>query len=149
MASDYRLSPALAARLLGFLLVSLGALMLLLTVLVAALSWPWVVLAVGVVLVLLAMGVGFVLSRKAVVLRLDDAGYRVRLVRGAGVKQARWKDVEDVVATEVAGERCVVLRLRDGGTTTVPVRVLAGPPDDFVRDLQSHLNQGHGYRRLS
>ena len=68
---------------------------------------------------------GFALTRGITVMRLDDAGYRVRFVRGAGVQQARWTDVEDVVATTVVGERCVVLRLRDGRTTTLPVRLLA------------------------
>ena len=82
------------------------------------------------------------------VVRLDEGGYRVRSVRGAGVREARWKDVEDVTAPTVRGQRCVVLRLRDGRTTTIPVDVLAGSPDAFVRDLQEHLDAGHGYRRL-
>jgi hypothetical protein len=30
----------------------------------------------------------------------------------------------------------------------MPVDVLAGSADAFVRDLQQHLNRGHGYRRL-
>ena len=42
----------------------------------------------------------------------------------------------------------MVLRLRDGRTTTIPVDVLAGSSDAFVKDLQQHLNRGHGYRRL-
>jgi hypothetical protein len=103
-------------------------------------------IVVGVVAFL---GGGFFLTRRATVVRLDDAGYRVRLVRGAGVKQARWTDVEDVVATTVGGERCVVLRLRNGGTTTIPVRLLGASPDAFVKDLQGHLNRGHGYRRIN
>ena len=76
----------------------------------------------------------------------DETGYQVRYVRGAGVRQARWVEVEDAAAATVAGERCVVLRLRDGRTTTVPVGVLAGRPDAFVDDLREHLNGGHGYR---
>jgi hypothetical protein len=90
-----------------------------------------------------------VLLRRASVVRLDEVGYRVRFVRGAGAEAARWTDVEDVVATTTSGERCVVLRLRDGRTTTVPVRLLAGDTDAFVKDLQAHLNTGHGYRRLN
>jgi hypothetical protein len=43
---------------------------------------------------------------------------------------------------------CVVLRLRDGGTTTVPVGVLAVDREQFVRELQEHLQRGHGLRRL-
>jgi hypothetical protein len=81
-----------------------------------------------------------------VVVRLDEAGYRIRFVRGAGVRQGTWKDVEDVTTATVAGERCVVLRLRDGRTSTVPVGLLAGRTEDFVEDLRAHLNRGHGYR---
>jgi hypothetical protein len=110
---------------------------------------PTGILTAGVVLVVVCvLAAGLLLTRMATVVRLDDAGYRVRLIRGAGVRQARWPDVEDVVTSTVAGERCVVLRLRDGRTTTVPVRVLAGRPEDFVKDLREHLDKGHGYRRI-
>ena len=37
--------------------------------------------------------------------RLDEDGYRVRLVRGAGVRAARWRDVEDAVAASPRGSR--------------------------------------------
>ena len=104
-------------------------------------------LVVAVVLCLVVLA-GLAVLRRRDVVRLDETGYRVRSVRGAGVRQAPWKDVEDVTAPTVEGQRCVVLRLRDGRTTTIPVDVLAGSADAFVRDLQQHLNRGHGYRRL-
>jgi len=148
--SDYRFSQALAVRFLGLSLVAVGAAVLLVAVLVGVLALPSVVLTVAVVLaVLLVLAAGVLASRRGYVVRLDEVGYRVRFVRGAGVTQARWRDVEDVVATTVAGERCVVLRLKDGRTSTVPVTALAGDPADFVKDLQRHLNQGHGYRRVN
>jgi len=148
--SDYRLSPPLLARVLGFALAALGVVLFLLTTAVALFSLPSLVLSIGVVLVVLAVvGIGLLATRRLYVVRLDEAGYRVRFVRGAGVMQARWRDVEDVVATTVAGERCVVLRLRDGRTTTLPVRLLTGKPEEFVKDLQAHLNRGHGYRRIN
>lgn len=135
---------------MGVSLAAVGIFVLLLALLVGLLSLPAVVLLVGVVLAVAAVFVlGYLLTRRSTVVRLGDAGYRVRFVRGAGVKQARWTDVEDVVATTVAGEKCVVLRLRDGRTTTVPVRMLAGRPEDFVKNLQEHLDRGHGYRRIS
>ena len=148
--SDYRLSAPFAVRMLGAVLALAGLLVLTTVTLVALLSWPVAVLS-AVLLVTLAgvLAVGFVLSRRATVVRLDDTGYTVRLVRGAGVKTGRWKDVEDVVATTVEGARCVVLRLRDGRTTTIPVGILAVPAEDFVRDLQQHLNRGHGYRPVA
>lgn len=150
MPSDYRFAQPLVARVMGFFLAGLGVAVLLVTAAVALLSLPVGALTAGVaVAVVSVLVVGFLLTRMSFVVRLDDAGYQVRYIRGAGVKQARWKDVEDVVATKVAGERCVVLRLRDGRTTTLPVRALAGRPEALVKDLQAHLNSGHGYRRLS
>lgn len=145
--SDYRLAAPFAVRMLGVALALAGVLVLVTVTLVALLSWPVAVLSVVLLVTVAAvLAAAFVLSRRATVVRLDDTGYTVRLVRGAGVKAGRWKDVEDVVATTVAGAPCVVLRLRDGRTTTIPVGILAVPADDFVRDLQQHLNRGHGYR---
>jgi hypothetical protein len=150
VSSDYHLSRPIAVRIFGVLLAALGILVVLLTVGVGVLDLPTAVLGAGMVLVvLLLLGGGMLLTRGATVVRLDDAGYRVRLVRGAGVKRARWTDVEDVVATTVAGERCIVLRLRDGRTTTLPVRMLSSSSDSFIKDLQGHLNRGHGYRRIN
>ena len=135
---------------MGFFLAGLGAVTFLLTVSVGIFGLPILVLSVGIVLVVAAIFVaGWLLTRKTVVVRLGEDGYQVRLVRGAGVKQARWKDVEDVVATTVAGERCVVRPSRSRSTTTLPVRALAAEPAAFIQDLQEHLNTGHGYRRIN
>ena len=80
-----------------------------------------VVLAVvGVVALGLLVGV------RHWVLRLDEHGYRVRGLRTAEARSARWTDVLDLQATTVAGQRCVVLRLRDGRTTTLPVDAIEG-----------------------
>jgi len=141
MTSSYRFAGPFVLRLLGAGLALVGAVV----VLAALLPLPGG--TVGVVLVLAALGVLLLgLARRVTVVRLDETGYRVRLIRGAGVRRAQWRAVEDVVASTVAGTRCVVLRLRDGRTTTVPVGVLEGRAEDFVGDLQRHLNQGHGYR---
>lgn len=147
MSSTYRFSASFAVRLMGVGLVLVGLAVLVLVGLVLALSlpdpaMPLVVVAGGAAVVL----IGVLSVRRGAVVRLDETGYRVRLVRGAGVRAAEWLAVEDVVATTVAGDRCVVLRLRDGRTTTVPVAVLEGRDEDFVADLQRHLNRGHGYR---
>lgn len=149
MSSDYRLSSALLVRLMGAGLAFAGVLVV--AVVLGGLLFPWptavlstvVAVAVGGVLIL-----ALFLVRLAPVVRLTDVGYEVRWVRGAGVKRGTWKDVEDVVATTAAGHQVVVLRRRDGRTTTIPVGILAGSPDDFVRDLQQHLNRGHGYRPI-
>jgi hypothetical protein len=149
VSSTYGFSGPVAVRLMGVGLVAVGLLLVLLAVAVAVLSLPAVVLTTGVVLAVLAvLALGLLGTRRAAVVRLDDVGYRIRFVRGAGVRQGEWRQVEDVGATTVAGARCVVLRLRDGRTSTVPVDVLAVDRDDFVRDLQRHLNTGNGYRPL-
>ena len=88
------------------------------------------------------------LSRRGWVVRFTDEGFRVQWVRGVGVAAARWKDVEDAVTTTSAGSPVVVLRLRSGRTTTIPVEMLAGDREEFVRDLQRHLQRGHGLRPL-
>jgi len=149
VTSDYRLSPILAARLLGVGLLLIGLLVCLVTLVVGLLGLPVAVLTVAVVLAVVGVfGAGLALTRRAYVVRLGDEGYGVRFVRGAGVKQARWKDVDDAVTADVAGSPCVVLRLRDGRSTTIPVEVLAVDREAFVRDIQTHLRDGQGLRPL-
>jgi len=148
MSSDYRLSPALGARLVGLLIVVLAVVVFVATGLVAVLNLHTLVLvAVALVVLAVIFGVG-ALVRGATVVHFDDEGYRVRLVRGAGVKAAGWKDVTDAGTATRRGVRCVVLNLRDGRTTTIPVDAVAVDRDAFVRDLQAHLQRGHGLRPL-
>jgi hypothetical protein len=147
--SDYRLNPAVAARLMGAVLVATAVLVFLATAVVVVLDLHSAVLLVPVVLGVAALITGaVVLQRRGWVVRLTDEGYRVQWVRGVGTASARWKDVEDAVTTTVAGAPVIVLRLRDGRTTTIPVQVLATDREEFVRDLQQHLQRGHGMRRL-
>ena len=149
VSSEFRLSRTLTVRLFGFLALAGGAAVVATALLQGALGLPGWVLVAGVVLVVAGLGAAAIVLTRVPPVRLDESGYQVRLVRGAGVAQARWTDVEDVVATTVARERCVVLRLRDGRSTTLPMRILDVDPVDFVRDLQAHLNRGHGYRRIN
>ena len=146
---DYRLAPAFVARLLGLGLVTLalvlfgGTAVVALTGLAPDLLLALVLLAAGATVVL-----GWWLRNRAWVLRCTEDGYRVRLVRGAGVAEARWLDVEDAVTTYRRDVACLELRLRDGRTTTIPVGVLAVDKEEFVRDLQRRLQRGHGLRPL-
>jgi hypothetical protein len=149
VSSDYRLAPQLSARLLGASLLFWGVLVFLVTAVVVLLTAPVWLLSTTVLLCLVGVfGSGYWLTRRSYVVRLGEDGYQVRFVRGAGVPKARWVDVKDVVTATVAGSPCVVLRLRDGRTTTIPVEVLAGDRERFVRDLQEHLDRGHGLRKL-
>jgi hypothetical protein len=149
VVSTYRFSGSFVMRLLGLGLVAVGVLVVALVTLAVALDPPGAVLAAVVVAAVPAvLALGLLAVRRPVVVRFDERGYQVRWVRGAGARQADWTQVEDVEAMVLGGERCVVLRLRDGRTTTLPVGILAGRPDDFVHDLQRHLDSGHGYRRV-
>jgi len=145
MSSDYRLAPAIGARLLGSALIGLALVVLLATVLAAALDlsalFVVIVAAMGLIAVLIA---AHLLTRRAYVVRLREDGYQVRLVRGAGVREARWREVEDAVTASPRGVDCLVLRLRDGRTTTIPVQVLAGDREEFARDVRAHLQRSSG-----
>ncbi|GAA2140529.1 hypothetical protein GCM10009844_10220 [Nocardioides koreensis] len=148
-SSDYRLSPALGARLMGTLLVLLALLLFASTALVALLHLPLDLLVLLAFLGLVAVfGLGYVLTRRTYVLRLDDEGYRVRLIRGAGVTTARWKDVEEVAAASPRGIACLVLRLRDGRTTTIPVAAVAADREELARDVRDRARRGEGLRPL-
>lgn len=147
--SDYRLSPALGARLVGLLLVALAVLLFTTTALVALADLTpdlLVVLAASGVVSVFALG--YFLTRRAYVVRFDAEGYRVRMIRGAGVTEAAWKDVADAATGSPRGIPCVVITLRDGRTTTIPVGALAVDREQFVRDLQQHLQDGQGLRPL-
>lgn len=146
---DYRLHPAYAARLLGVALVALALLTVGVTVLVALLGWSpdVIVVTVGVALVAV-LALGWWLRTRAWVLRVSADGYRVALVRGAGVREARWSQVKDASTYHTRGVPCVLLRLRDGRSTALPVSVLAMDDDAFARELQERLRAGSGIRPL-
>ena len=149
MTTDYRFSTALLLRSLGALLALVGVVLLLVGLLVALLDLPSAILTTAVVLavVLVVVG-GFITTRVTSLVHFDEAGYQVRWLRGAGVRQARWREVEDAVTATISGHDCVVLRLRDGRTTTIPVTLLDASPSRFIDDLSARLDKGRGYRRL-
>ena len=141
---DYRLAPLVAARLVGLYLVLLAVVVFAVTALVLAAGWSGDLIVVAAVIGLIGLGTaGWWLRNRAFILRAAADGYTVGMVRGAGVKAARWTQVEDAVTTTVHDQPCVVLRLKDGGTTTIPVSVLAIDKEQFVRELQQHLQRGH------
>jgi hypothetical protein len=146
---EFGLAPALRARLMGTSLGAIGLVLLVMTVVVTVARLPADILSGLVVLTVVGVFVlGFLLVRRWYVVRIDDTGYRVRFVRGVGQAQARWTEVEDLTTTIVGGTECVVLRLRNGGTSTIPVNLIEGDREEFVDELQRRLDTGHGYRRL-
>jgi hypothetical protein len=145
---ELALAPALRLRLLGTGLVAVGV------VVTAGVLLMWLVhataaLVTGLV-VLGAVGVvalGLLLGLRHWVVRLDQHGYRVRGLRPQA-RAARWSDVLDLQAVNVTGHRCVVLRLRDGRTTVLPVDAVEGGPVRLTELITAHLDGTHGYRRL-
>lgn len=145
----YGLAPVLRARLMGSFLALIGVVLLLMTVLVAVLQLPLDILSGLVIAVVIGVvALGFALSRRWYVVRVDETGYQVRFVRGVGEPRGRWADVEDLTTAVVAGSECAVLRLRSGRSTTIPVNLIEGDREEFVDELQRRLDAGHGYRRL-
>ena len=146
---ELALAPALRLRLLGTglvaigVVVAIGVLLMWLVDAATALVTGLVVLGGVGVLVL-----GLLLGLRHWVVRLDQHGYRVRGLR-PGVRAARWTDVLDLQAVNATGNRCVVLRLRDGRTTVLPVDAIEGGPVRLTELLTAHLERSHGYRRLT
>jgi hypothetical protein len=145
----YRLAAPLVVRFFGAAVIALAVLVFIATAVIGLagidVDWLVLVLALGVVAVLV---LGWWLRNRAYVVRCSPAGYSVRLVRGAGVREARWTDVAQAVASKPHGTPCLVLKLKDGRTTTIPVTILAIDREQFVREMQRHLGTGQGVRRL-
>jgi len=147
--TDFALAPTLRARLLGSGLAVVGVVVAF-GMLLAWLAGPpaWLVSGLVVLGAVAVLGLGLVLGVRRWVVRLDEHGYRVRLIRSTQATTGRWTDVLDLQTTSRGGHRCVVLRLRDGRTTTIPVDLIEGDATAFTEALAAHLDRGHGYRRL-
>lgn len=134
---------------MGLLLVVMAALVFVTTAVVVVLDLHSSILLIPAVVGMIALVAAAVtFMRHGWVVRLTDEGYRVQWVRGVGVDAARWTDVEDAITTTLVGSPVVVLRLRNGQSTTIPVEMLAGDREAFVRDLQRHLRDGQGLRPI-
>lgn len=137
----YRLAPLVAARFLGAGVVALAVVVFVVTAVVGltGIAFEWILLVVGVGLVGV-LALGWWLRAKAYVVRATAQGYAVRLVRGAGVREARWVDVAELATTTAHGADCLIIRLKDGGTTTVPVSILALDQEQFVHEVKARLS---------
>ncbi len=148
MSTRYRLARPLAARIVGAALVTASLVVMVATVVaVGAGASLGTLLAVAGVVVAVALGVAIGVTRGWSVLTLDDEGYRLRW-RAAGVRAASWVEIDDASATYAGEEPVVLLRLRDGRRTVVPVRLLDVDREQLVNTLQEHLQRGHRIRRL-
>src|SRR5690606_24093482 len=83
--SDYRLAPAVAARLMGLVLVAIAVMVFVATGLVIVFNLHSFVLVVPLVLALLVfVAAAVVHQRRGWVVRLTSEGYKVQWVRGVG-----------------------------------------------------------------
>jgi hypothetical protein len=142
--STYRLAPALGLALAGRTLVTVAGAVVVATVLGLAFGGGWVPAGVvALVGALLVAAWAWWLVCRAVAVRLSPERYDVRLLRGVGAAGADWSQVEEVAAASPDGTRCLVLRLRDGRVTTLPMAAIAGDPDAFARDVQRRVRDVH------
>lgn len=110
----------------------------------------WIAVGLSVLLAVALLVAVVRLVRPPTVLELADEGYRVRSLRGIGVRQAAWRDVRDVVTGTQGDQQIVLIRLRDGDrTTSLPVRLVGAPPAQWLADLDRRLDAAHGQRRLT
>jgi hypothetical protein len=155
--SGYPLARAHTVSVLGRYAAGTGLLVLVsVVVAVSTDDMPGWLVACGVVLLAGALGLTAVAAlrvlRPPLVLVLTDTGYRLRMLRGAGVSAASWSDVTRVRREQLPPGTCLVLSLPGGKRTVVPVRLLDGgtaTADRLEADLRARLDRSHGQRRLS
>ncbi|MBA2443718.1 MAG: hypothetical protein H0V49_00065 [Nocardioidaceae bacterium] len=145
-ASTYRLGLAHLLRACAPLCLVLGVTWLVVALLDAAAP-------VRVVLTVITVGVlalcALFLLRPPAVLRLTTEGYAISLVRGAGVKAAPWSEVASVATQPVGGATSLVITLRNGRTSIMPLSLLGAQQATAQGDVRVRLNSAHGYRRLT
>ena len=108
----------------------------------------WVLVTLAVVLAVGLLRALWRLARPPVGIRLDDHGYQVDTLVGAGIRSAAWRDVSRVETVDRADEVGVVVHLHNGSTTRIVARMVAEPPLVWLRDFDTRLNRAHGQRRL-
>ena len=142
--SSYRLAPALGVRLVGRCLVTLAVLVFVATFLGPLIGSGWLVAAGATVAGLALVGLwAWYLLRIAWAVRLTEHGYAVRLIRGVGTPAASWADVDEVVTASPADLDLLVVRLRNGTQTRLPMAALAADPDTFAHDVRTRLRDAH------
>ena len=147
---DFALAPALRLRLLGSGLVAIGLVVALGVLVTWATDLPTAFVSGLIVLGAIgAVALGLLVGVRHWVLRLDDTGYRVRVLRTAGGpvgpvdRRARPPD-RDRVRHQLSGAAPAARRAYG----VLPVDAIEGDPVALTEALTTHLDRGHGYRRL-
>ena len=142
---SYRLDRAVVLRVVGPFFVLVGVAWILLAA-VGGGATPALVMTVLTLALALASAVA--LHRPPIVVVLTASGYRVCLVRGAGVSAAGWSDVESVDTNLAGGAPSIVITLHTGNRTVIPLSLLGRHHVDAQRDIHDRLNTAFGYRHL-
>lgn len=109
----------------------------------------WGLAGLGLVLLVGLLRSVVQIVRQPTVLRVDADGYRVSRQSGpTGVRRGRWSEVERVRRDHRDGRECVIIQLRTGGQTQIPVGSVAAPRQEWLAELDARLNRAHGQRRL-
>lgn len=149
MAQDFRLAPAIGVRFVGAAFVSIAAVVIVLTLVAAAVKVPFIwILGLAALAALGAVALGVAL-RSVPAVRMDEDGYVVHWLRGTGVRRASWTDVEEANTASQDGVDCVVIQLTGARTTTIPMLALAVPRDEFVSVLRDQLKRARPTRPLA
>ena len=141
----YRWSRAYGLRFLGGSTIILAILWVVAAF--AGFSW-WSLMLVAVAgVATLGCLVRFVCV-PPLLLEVSSHGYRLVNVRGGGLAEATWAEVDSVTAGSSEGGEVMVVTLHDGRTTVVPVALLGDQAITAERDMHGRLNAAFGYRRL-
>jgi hypothetical protein len=142
--TGYRLARALGLRLVGRSLISLGVVVVAVTLFGLLFDAGWVIAGAATAIGLVVIAVwAWWLRERAVAVRLTDLGYDVRMLGGVGTTTASWSEVAEVVAASPGGTPCLVIRLSDGRGTRLPMSALAVDPDAFAHDVRRRVRNAH------
>lgn len=145
----YRFAPTVTARFVGLAFIALAVYVFLAVMVISVTGGGMTAVFVALLAGLAVVGLfSWWLIAGAYVVRCTADGYRVGMVRGAGVKKAAWHEVENATADTVRGIQLLVLHLSGGRRTSIPVAVLAVDKEEFVREMQRHLAAGQGVTRI-
>ncbi len=141
----YRWSRASGLRIVGAVVVGLAVVWV-----VAAMSgfagWSLVLLTLAA-----AITVGCVVRLIVVpplLLEVSSDGYRLHHIRGGGVHEARWSEVESVEGGGGVRGAVMSVTLTSGQVTLVPISLLGDQGASAEREVHDRLNAAFGYRRL-
>ncbi|MBA2699449.1 MAG: hypothetical protein H0U61_11890 [Nocardioidaceae bacterium] len=111
------------------------------------LSAPVHLVASAVTVVVLGVAIWLV-SRPPLVLELSTQGYRLHHLRGGGVPNAKWREVESAQTEQTADGPALVMQLADGSRSVVPLTLLGNRTGEAKREVHERLNSAYGYRPL-